>query len=352
MLQLAGALLGMCLFTRLGLWLFRKWELTPGRIIVSHAVVYVLAAIAYAYGAADGGEPKVAHGFLLYLVPTLLIISFDIFRLARPSKKALERPVASWKMWMIPAVAFAGAYIAFHALGREGRDWIDRLTTTDADIRSDLEKRFGTSKTYQALKQHYPEAYDQLLNSGIRDVRNGTSDQQAPNEGAEFTANLRRKNAQYLGMASVETLRMQLRSLPPLYRYLKTAYGYKVCNEMAVNGGFAILNMLGPKWLKDETLHQLFDESGGSFFQAAAEGRRLAIKHEQPTDLDWRAAGDYLISRGMAENKLQMLTNAAEYKADPGLCDALIEFYEGITTMDNGAGQRIIPLLAADAAAG
>ena len=54
----------------------------------------------------------------------------------------------------------------------------------------------------------------------------------------------------------------------------------------------------------------------------------------------------------MTEADLKVVGAPTQHLDDAQLCDAIIKFYESITTMDNDAAERIVPSLAATAAAG
>ena len=192
------------------------------------------------------------------------------------------------KLWLAVAIALIALPAAYLVLEPTLRDWASHLTTSEADIRQDVEKTFEDFKTYQALKEHYPQAYEQLIALTVNDMRDGTDSQKTLADGAEFTSNLRRQNARYYAMASVERLRLSLSAQIPQYKYLKTAYGFKACNALAVKGGVAITQMLGPEFSKDDTLVQLMDDATGYFFRTTAEGQRLKLQHAQPTQADWR----------------------------------------------------------------
>lgn len=251
--------------------------------------------------------------------------------------------------FLLIALILALAYLAF---GTEFQQLTGETATTDAEMRADLEKSLGGFKTYQALKELYPEAYEELIGLIIKDMRDGTDMKQAIIDGAEFTTKLRRDNAQYYAMASLPRLRLSLSAQIPQFSYLKTAYGFKACNELAVHGGVAIVKTLGTDFLKDQTLTQMMDEATGFFFRTTAEGRELKLTHAQPTTADWQVTADYLKSKGMTEVDLKLVIAPTQHVDDAQLCDAIIKLYENITTMDNDAAERIVPSLAAAAAAG
>jgi hypothetical protein len=263
-----------------------------------------------------------------------------------------KSPVKSGLGFMLPILAFVVAYLVFGSLGRDLRGFLDNFTTTDAEIQARLEEAFRGSKVYQALKEFYPETYQQLVAATTKDVREGASGEQAMSHAAEITTRLRRQEAANYGMASVESLRASLRSQLPHFSYLKKTYGYKACNEMAVNGAVALLKAFSPDITKDETFKKLIDDSSAVFFQTTAEGKKLKLQHAQPTDADWVVVADRLATGGMTGAELQLVGDPAKHMDDPRLCDAVLKFYEGITTMTDDASNRIIPFLAASAAAG
>lgn len=250
---------------------------------------------------------------------------------------------------LLVAAALVAAYLVFDRLDLDGSN--DPPSDADA-MKADVENTFDDFKTYQALKELYPEAYEELIHLTIKDLRDGENAKDAMIEGAEFTTRLRRENAQYYAMASVDRLRLSLNAQLPQFRYLKTAYGAKTCNQLAAKGGIGIAEVLGADFLKDRTLTLLMDEATGYFFRTTAEGQKLKLRHAPPTTADWQAAADYLKSKGMTDADIKLVNQPAQHLDDAHLCDAVIKFYETITTMDNDPAQRIVPYLAAQAAAG
>jgi len=153
-------------------------------------------------------------------------------------------------------------------------------------------------------------------------------------------------------MASLQRLRLSLSAQIPQYDYVRAGYGLKVCNELVAKGGVALTRTLGSDFLKDQMLVQLSDETTGYFFRTVVEGKALKLKHLPPTPADWRITGDYLKSKGISDNELQLIIEPGKHIHDKRLCDTAIKFYQTITTMDNDAAQRIVPYLAMAAAAG
>jgi hypothetical protein len=264
----------------------------------------------------------------------------------------MEAPKHPGRGWLTILVALLMVPATYIALVPAVRDWTEKPESSEADIRAEVERALAGYKTYQVLKEHYPDAYQRLLDLVVEDMRNGTDAKQAMIEGAEFTANLRRENASNFAMASFERLRLSLSAQIPQYDYVKTGYGFKVCNDLVASGGVALTKALGPDFLKDQTLMQLADETTGYYFRTAAEGKTLKLKHQQPTLADWQVTDDYLKSKGITNADLQLIIEPAKHLDDTRLCDVAIKFYRSITTMDNDAAQRIVPYLATAAAAG
>ena len=89
-----------------------------------------------------------------------------------PAKKPLIKGPANF----LPVAAFVVVCPAFN----QGRTWIEHLATTDAEIRADIERKFQTDfKTFQALKEHFPQKYEALLASTVQDARNGATTEDA-----------------------------------------------------------------------------------------------------------------------------------------------------------------------------
>lgn len=260
-----------------------------------------------------------------------------------------KTPLRKWLASALSILAFAAAYFVFSP---HGRDLIGQLTMTDASIRAKIETSFHGSQTYEALKAHFPETYEELIAIAIKDIRAGASRDQSMSHSAELTAKLRQREAQHYAMASLESLRLSLLAQLPHYSYLKSTYGFRACNEMAVNGGMALMKSFGSQIIKDSTFSKLMDEASGTFFRTAAEGKRLKTQYEQPTEADWQIVASQMNSSGMTDADLQLMAKPEKHVDDPRLCDVVIKFYSNIATMQDEAGNRIIPYLAAAIAAG
>lgn len=79
-----GAVLGIVLISRIPIWALGVWKAQSfPRLLLAHLITYLLAAVGYAYGAADGGSPKWEMGFLSYALPSLVVVILDAIGLFR-----------------------------------------------------------------------------------------------------------------------------------------------------------------------------------------------------------------------------------------------------------------------------
>lgn len=254
---------------------------------------------------------------------------------------------------ILPFVAFMVGYALFMPVGSIGRQWFDKLTTSDADIRARIEAGFARdSRTFQSLKKYFPQEYEALVASTIADAKGNPDLGEITRRGAEFTENLRKLNAANYKMVEIESMREHLRSTLPQYDYVKSKYGTAACNAMSVGGGVGLLKAVGSDIANDKTLIALFDESSGIFFRLAAEGKTLQLNHPLPTDADWVVVLQRLLEGGMTQDDIDLVGNAAQRPNDPNLCDATVKWLRGIIELKGDAAERVIPYLAGEMAKG
>ena len=202
------------------------------------------------------------------------------------------------------------------------------------------------------MKKYFPQEYESLISSSIADARGNTDREELARRAAEFTANLQRVNSENYRMVGVERMRQHLRSILPQYDYVKSRYGVQACNALSFGGGQGLLKVIENDFNKDKTLLTLFDESSGIFFRLAAEGKNLHLKHPEPTDADWRVVLQRFIDRGMTQEDLNLVAEAAKYPNDPLLCDASVKWLRGLIELDGELARRIIPYVAGAIAKG
>ena len=82
-----GALLRQFLLSRLALFALTKMGDTARRIYLAHAITYVVATLACAYGFAKGGPPQFLHEALANLLPSLVWLVVDVLRMMRRRAK-------------------------------------------------------------------------------------------------------------------------------------------------------------------------------------------------------------------------------------------------------------------------
>jgi hypothetical protein len=274
----------------------------------------------------------------------------------RPQSKPKSIKKKTWfKGWavILSIVAFYAAYALFVPDGSLGLHWFENFTTSDADIRARIETGFtNDSKTFQSMKKYFPQEYESLISSSVADARGNTDGAELARRGAEFATNLRKLNSENYRMVGVESMRQHLRSILPQYDYVKSRYGVKACNAMSIGGGLGLLKVIGNDFNKDKTLLALFDESSGIFFRLAAEGEDLHLKHAEPTDADWSVVLQRLLERGMTQEDLKLVAEAAKHPNDPHLCDASVKWLRGLIELDGELAGRIIPYVAGAIAKG
>lgn len=86
---LLGALVILYLVSRLVLLAFKERKSSYRAVLVSDAIALATASFIAGYGNADDGAPNFAKAFVDYLVPALLIVMVDLFRVSRFRKIAV-----------------------------------------------------------------------------------------------------------------------------------------------------------------------------------------------------------------------------------------------------------------------
>lgn len=84
--MLVGAILAAMFFSSL-ISKILKWLPEKKKIISSHVIFVCLATIAGGYGMADGGDPKFAHAFSVYLIGAILSLIFFLNKHSKDSKE-------------------------------------------------------------------------------------------------------------------------------------------------------------------------------------------------------------------------------------------------------------------------
>lgn len=253
---------------------------------------------------------------------------------------------------VVTVLAFLVAFGLFVPMGSIGREWYEQLTTSDAQIRAEIEKDFqGTTRLFTVIKVSFPAEYEQFTEGLISDVRKKVPTVEIRIKSTQFFADLRKKNAINFVMADVQSLRQNLALQVPVYDYLKHTYGAKACVAMYIGGGQMLIKEIGPKFSEDKTLMGFLDEIGGNFFEVAARGIVLRQRHDEPRDADWQVYLQTLSDAGFSQQDLELLAKPQDHIDDPRLCDVGKASLAGLTEMTVSAADRLIPFIAAEAGA-
>ena len=85
MIEMLGALIPTYLLSKFFLFLLRNKALADtNKILFSNLLSWIICSILYAYGSANGGEPKFIIGFITYSIPQLI---WTVFYLVKLNKK-------------------------------------------------------------------------------------------------------------------------------------------------------------------------------------------------------------------------------------------------------------------------
>lgn len=89
---LIGALVPTLLLSRLVLLFLRKWEGGAQRLVFAHVVSLLGCTLLGGMGMADGGAFAPVQAFGAYVLPQLLWLLLDVWRLRRKSSITREGP--------------------------------------------------------------------------------------------------------------------------------------------------------------------------------------------------------------------------------------------------------------------
>lgn len=87
---IVGALVATYLISRLVGLAAKRWPDTIGKAVFVNAVSAIIVVVAGAFGsAADGSPPKFYFALLIYGGAQLIVLTFDVVRLVKPSTERL-----------------------------------------------------------------------------------------------------------------------------------------------------------------------------------------------------------------------------------------------------------------------
>ncbi len=221
----------------------------------------------------------------------------------------------------------------------------------DVQITQQVERTLSERAAYLALKQHYPKDYEGLVDAMKADLFLGVPPEKALPRAMSATAEVRQREARYYGMASVETLRRDLRDRLPVMRHVKMTFGPRACNELAVKGVPALIRFLGERYWTDKDLLKLIDGLTARFLETASEGRRLQLSHKELDATDWQAVARHLLSKGMTEKDFSVFADPAKSIEDPAACDVFMLLIDRVTAPGSDLANVLIPFMASAAAA-
>lgn len=106
---LAGALVPTLLFSRLALWVLKRWKAGAAKLIVANAASYAIMSTIAAFGMANGGPPKFGAALVLYAMPQIVWLVLDIVRYRRTGVVT----VASWSPITALGMNISRAFLNF-----------------------------------------------------------------------------------------------------------------------------------------------------------------------------------------------------------------------------------------------
>jgi type I restriction-modification system DNA methylase subunit len=282
-------------------------------------------------------------------IPALATRILPLWRQAQTRSKAIP---AAWGFAIgVGASLILAAPAAYLTLSRPGPPAVAEPRAAHPEIVSEIESSLDATPSYQALKSYYRQDYDGIVDTLLADVLGGSPLPAALADAPGLKAEVMRRESKSYGMASLDSLREDLRARLPVMRHLKERQGARACSEFAVNGAAALLRFLGEGYAADSELTTLTDGLTVNFFRTAAEGRKLQRVHQPLDGDDWPSIARALLTKGMTGKDFDVFTDPARSVDDPATCDVFIRFIEIVTAPGNDETAALIPSMATAAAA-
>jgi type I restriction system adenine methylase HsdM len=290
------------------------------------------------------GQPEVVRQAAKVRTPTK--------RKARPVlERAKSMARGPWPFLAITGILVLFAAIAYVLFKPVDLPVEEAQHKTDVEITQQVERTLSEWAAFQALKQHYPKDYEALVDAMKADLFLAVPKEKALARAMSATAEVRRREARNYGMASVETLRRDLRGRLAVMRHVKAVFGPRACNELAVKGVPALMRFLGERYWTDKDLLKLMDGLTGHFLETASEGQRLQLSHKELSAANWQAVARHLLSMGMTEKDFGVFADPAKSIEDPAACDVFMLLIERVTAPGGDLANGLIPFMATAAAA-
>ena len=106
-------------------------------------------------------------------------------------------------------VAAVGAFIVFRHSGVSGKE---DTRTAEASIRQQTESTLGKWASYRSLKTFYPQDHARIVEAVTGDVLRGVPLETALEHASRMQADIKRREAKNYSMASIASLREDLRT--------------------------------------------------------------------------------------------------------------------------------------------
>ena len=237
----------------------------------------------------------------------------------------------------IIAVAFSISFIGNYATG-----WLRKATLTPARTSEMIKK--SNPQLYGFIETSFPDDYAVLTARMTELIKSGGTTAEIGPQAAEAMAQIRRKYAPMVGLASDVDQAAVMNASISFYQAL-LATDPMLCNTVAIQGPTALLNRPGL-----EALKAMVEPQATSVLQAAANAMKAPTQRRVATDADWEQIGVEMADRGATEAHFDAIAAADPRSAD--LCPGLILMMQTMNAVDSEAIKTIRAEYLADVLAG
>lgn len=231
------------------------------------------------------------------------------------------------------SVSFAGEFVS---------QWL-RTATLTPQRTSELIKQTNPG-LYGFIETTFPNDYA-VLTAQLTDLmKSGASSAQIGPRAAEAMAQIRRKYAPMVGLASdAEHAELVDQSIA-FYQALQ-ATDPMLCNAVAAQGPVALLNKPGMDQLK-----AMVEPQAVLLLQAAARAMTSPTQRPAPSDDDWGRLGEEMAVRGATQAQFDAVF--AVDTTTPDLCSGLILLMQTLNAVDTAPIKSVRAQYLVDASAG
>ncbi len=227
----------------------------------------------------------------------------------------------SWGRY-VPIVGIAVAVALSNNVGVV--DWIRTQALTPSAVSAMI--KADNPGLYSMLETSFPNDYVQLTTRMTELLKGGGTTAQVREGTAEAMAQIRRKYAPMLGLASDADHAKIVNESIAFHQALLDA-NPSLCNQVAISGPIALMGQGGYDQIKS-----MIEPQAITIFQAAANATAAPTQRRPSTDDDWAELGDAMLQRGVTDAQFAAMQTLDP--ASPDLCPGLILMLQTLNAVE------------------